>query len=165
MLFMLQNWLIAAWMTIMSPQHPFYLSMTELAYNETQQSLEISVRIFSDDLERALRKQCNCNVDLLNIENQSVNTVHLQQYINSHLQIKSQGKLVKLEWVGFEHEQESTWIYLEAKHIAKGNKLLIYNDLLYEILDAQVNLVRFKTKEIDRTWQLVKPNTNVEIFW
>ena len=165
MLFTLHYLLFNLWLNVLAPQHPFYLGMTELMYNEKEKRLEISVRIFSDDLERALRKKCNCKIDLLNTDNQSTNAIHLQQYINMHLQIHTGNKPLKLEWVGYEHEQESTWTYLEAKLDTKGNKILVNNDLLYDILDAQVNLVRIKTKDKDRTWQLKKPDTKVETEW
>lgn len=154
--------IIQGWYALL---HPFYLSMTELRYQAQNRTLEISVRIFSDDLEKALKNQCHCFVDILNPEKQAVNDVHLKNYLNKHLQIYLNGKRVEAEWLGFENEQESTWAYLEVKNVPKGVNILIMNDILYELLNEQVNLVRFKSNGMDKTWQLRKPEQRVEIIW
>ena len=49
----LYQWLIVAYTALI---HPFFVSMTDINYNDNNKSLEISVRIFTDDLENTLRK-------------------------------------------------------------------------------------------------------------
>lgn len=45
--------------------HPFFVSMTDIKYNPNDKDLEISVRIFTDDLENVLRKYTTTKVDIL----------------------------------------------------------------------------------------------------
>lgn len=45
--------------------HPFYVSVTEVAHNPKTKNLEISCKIFFNDLETALEKQSNSQLDIL----------------------------------------------------------------------------------------------------
>ena len=51
--------------------HPYYISMTEIEHDKTNNTLEISVRIFTDDLEKTIRKTYTGKVDLLNKDEKS----------------------------------------------------------------------------------------------
>jgi len=45
--------------------HPFYVSVTEIRHNAAQQELQVSSRIFYDDLERTLKTEYKTPVDIL----------------------------------------------------------------------------------------------------
>ena len=46
--------------------HPFFISMTEIEQDKTNNTLEISVRIFTDDFEKTIRQTYTGKVDLMN---------------------------------------------------------------------------------------------------
>ena len=47
------QWLITASISIL---HPFYVSVIEIDHNAKDATAEISVRVFTDDLEKTLQK-------------------------------------------------------------------------------------------------------------
>src|SRR5438105_5006550 len=87
--------------------HPFYISMTEINFNSKSKSLEVSVRIFSDDFEKTLRKKCNCKVDLLAVNEKKAMEKVVNDYVQQHLQIKIDGRVQALEFAGYQQEEES----------------------------------------------------------
>src|SRR3954464_1671136 len=91
--------------------HPFYISMTEINFNNKSKSLEVSVRIFTDDFEKTLRKKCNCKVDLLAVNEKKAMEKAVNDYVQQHLQIKIDGRLQALEFAGYQQEEESIWNY------------------------------------------------------
>ena len=82
--------------------HPFFVSVTELDYNATDKTLEISCKVFTDDLEKALVKFTNTRVDIYNPKDKSVLEKQIAGYISRHFQIKVDGKPVSMEYIGYE---------------------------------------------------------------
>ena len=46
--------------------HPYYMSVTEFVYNPAEKEVQVSCKIFTDDLEETLRLALKRKVDLLN---------------------------------------------------------------------------------------------------
>lgn len=141
--------------------HPFYVSMTEIVHRPKEKQLEISVRIFTDDLEKGVAKQCNCKVDLLDPKKHNQMEVVLEKYLDKVLEIKVNGATVSPIWLGFEKEEESTWSYLEVKDVASVSSLEVENRILHQTQPKQVNLVRFKKEGVDQTRQLPFPESQL----
>src|SRR3954471_15705318 len=92
---------------MLSWMHPYYISMTEIEQDKQNNTLEISVRIFTDDLEKTIRTTYSGKVDLLNKDEKANSEKLIQQYITKHLSLKVDGKVLDLEFDGFESEEGS----------------------------------------------------------
>ena len=137
--------------------HPFYISMTEIQHNKKTQSLEISVRIFSDDLERSIRKNYNGKVDLMNVSDKSNSIKILTAYLQKHLVLRADGKTLIANFEGFEIKEGSVWSYLEVPGIPSIKTLEITNDILHEYQNLQVNFVHVKANKTDKTEKMDYP--------
>jgi len=126
-------------------KHPFYLSVTDLKYNEKEKALQGSVKIFVNDLEGALKKQEGKTVDLVNPKDTVRTKKLLEDYLKKHLAFKINGKAFTYNMLGFEQEQEAIWIYIEAK-CPLPKKLEIENSILYDFLSGQSNIVHLEVK-------------------
>ena len=146
--------------SLFSFAHPFFVSMTELIYNQKEKSLEISVRIFTDDLEKELANDCHCKVDLIQKEKHGEMEPILQKYLNKSLKISPNGKPSTFRFVGFEKEEESIWSYLEINNINEINTLQVENKMLHNTQKKQSNLIRLKNKDFDKTVQLSYPESS-----
>jgi hypothetical protein len=146
--------------SLFSFAHPFFVSMTELIYNQKEKSLEISVRIFTDDLEKELANDCHCKVDLIQKEKHDEMEAILQKYLNKTLKISPNGKPSTFRFVGFEKEEESIWSYLEINNINEINTLQVENKILHNTQKKQSNLIRLKNKDFDKTVQLSYPESS-----
>ena len=121
-------------------KHAFHTSITEMRYNPKERSFEISLRVFTDDLEKTLSAN-NQNKKFV-IENTDKNDSFIEQYVRKHFVIttpKNQKSIY--QYVGKEKEGDATWIYLEMpiNESLKGSK--IQNSVLMDSFDDQTNIV------------------------
>jgi hypothetical protein len=141
-----------------SLMHPYFISMTEIEYDKAGKSLEISVRIFTDDLEKTIRQTYKGKVDLLNKDEKANSEKLIQEYINKHLILKADGKVLNLKFDGFESEEGSIWSYLEYDNIPSIKTLEVTNTILYDYKEEQVNFIHVKAGGYDETIKLNHPD-------
>ncbi len=120
--------------------HPFYVSVTTIEQSRSKTSLEISARIFFDDLEVALKDEFGGKTDLVKTEYTEQNSRLIGQYFSRHFRIKVDGKAVPTEFLGFNIEGEAAWCFLEAKGVTSVQKIEIYNSLLYPSFKEQIHI-------------------------
>ncbi|MCP9764842.1 DUF6702 family protein [Lacihabitans soyangensis] len=124
-----------------SPKHDFHTSLTEINYNPKSGSLELSVRVFTDDLELTLT---NFNKGkLVKIEDpENVVDPLIEQYLRKNLALVSPDKDVKFgKFYGKEKEANATWLYLEIFDCKNIKNYTIYNNIMQEMFSDQTNLV------------------------
>jgi len=138
--------------------HPYYISMTEIEHDKTNNTLEISVRIFTDDLEKTIRKTYTGKVDLLNKDEKSNSEKLIQQYITKHLSLKADGKNLDMRFDGFESEEGSIWSYFECTGISSVKTLEVNNTILHDYIDQEINFIHVKAPGYDKTIKLDYPD-------
>lgn len=150
---------LATWLSISAflVSHPFFISMTDINYNNKNKAVEVSVRIFTDDFEKTLRKNCNCKVDLLNAPDKKAMENLVNYYVLKHLQIKINGQTQNLEFMGYQKEEESTWNYFQVKNVGQVSKIEINNTLLHDYKPEQINMLHIKANGKEQTDKLDFP--------
>ncbi|GHB40471.1 DUF6702 family protein [Mongoliitalea lutea] len=123
--------------------HPFYISLTEIRYNERQKSLEIAQKIFWDDLEVALGELHQTKVNFLKPESQEQLEQMIEGYLLKHNQIIVNNQQVKLAYLGYEVEEDAAWFYMEAQRVSAPKKVVIQSDILIEQFPGQQNIINF----------------------
>ncbi len=127
--------------------HKFYVSNAQMEYNPKTKSLEIIIRVFTDDLEMALLRHHRQTVRL---DQKEAGTLTLA-YLKDRFEIKGRNRLPKkLKWVGLEVKGDSAWLYVEVSAPEGAQALQLRNRLFFELFEEQVNLVntRFDGKQI-----------------
>lgn len=150
------QWLFISAMAVV---HPFFVSVIEINHNATDKSVEMSIKIFTDDLEGALRKVGNTKVDLLIPTNKAVNDKLITDYIRQKMMVTIDGKATKLEFVGYEVKKESVWLYFEIDNIATLKKVDINCNLLYDFEQKQINIFHVKANGKEESYKLDFPKT------
>ncbi len=145
--------------------HPYYMSVTEIEYKPAEKELQIACKIFTDDLEDALRKEFAKKVDIVNPAQKKENEQLLQRYLQKHLKLQLDNKAVALEFFGFEEEGEAIWIYLLAKNAAAFKSAVVFNDVLYSYRNEQLNIIHFKNKGERKSYRLNYPDNQVTFNW
>ncbi len=144
--------------TILSLFHPFYISMTDVNYNDKSDELEISVRIFTDDFENTLRKQhSNVVIDIEHPAKQTEMNAFVNDYIQKHLSFMVNGKPVVMGFAGYEKENESIWTYFTVKDISLLQKLSVSNTLLHDYNEGQINIIHVKANGSEKETKLDYP--------
>ena len=150
------------WITVLYAAviHPFFVSMTDINYNSKDKELEISVRIFADDFENALRKYHTAKIDILHPANQQEMNDFVNDYIQKHLQLKVNGQPVQINFDGYEQQSESIWSYFEVKNITNVQKIEIVNSLLHDYNSNEINMLHVKANNKEFSYKLDYPDTN-----
>ena len=124
--------------------HPFKASVCEINYNEGSGCLEITLKLFTDDLEECIRERTGIVLRLDSEgENPSAEKL-INEYIQSGMQVKLNGNLVALEFLGKEYETGVTWCYLESAETAFPSDLSIYSSIMTELYPTQSNIVHIQ---------------------
>jgi hypothetical protein len=148
------KWMLVSWMSWM---HPFYVGVTEVQHNKTDQTLEISIKLFIDDFERGLAAQYKTTVDLTNPKDPKQTDAWIFQYIQNNVHLKVNGKPVTLEYLGYEKEREAAWCYVQVSNVADVKQLTIENSLLYNALDQQIHIMHLNANGQRKSGKVMNP--------
>lgn len=121
--------------------HPFYISVTEMALNSKTKSLEITCKMFAEDMEDVLKQNYKTPVDLDNDKMQMQNNKLINDYILKHFSINIDSKPTALKFVGFEKESESIYCYFEVLNVPAIQKIIINNTILQDYKQEQINIM------------------------
>ncbi|MGB0176042.1 MAG: DUF6702 family protein, partial [Owenweeksia sp.] len=105
--------LISFWLS-----HPFHTSITTCEYNAETDNLEISLRVFSDDLEQAIGHPLENMKPDTRIEKDSA----VQKYISRNFGFKAQNVDLSPIYIGRETEYDITYLYLEIPSFPEQEK-------------------------------------------
>jgi len=142
---------------LFSFKHPFYLGVVDLKYNAKEKALQGSVKLFTSDLEEALKNISKQTVDLINPKDTLKTQKLLEDYLRKRLTIRVNNETKNYELLGFEREQEAIWMYIEVKNCSLPKKISIDNTLLYDFLKDQSNIIHLEVKEEKKSLKLNNP--------
>ncbi len=126
------------------PLHDFHSSVTQIDFNVKTSSLEITVRLFTDDLMVSLEESGFPKMEIGTANEPPEANEHLADYLKDHLGFTVNGKTVSFKYLGKEAQEDATWCYLEIKDVATINKLEVTNTLMLSSFDDQTNMVNLK---------------------
>ena len=126
--------------------HDFHITHTTLYYNSNLESIEITIKVSIEDLERSLE---NKGSEKLRIgtaqENQSVNR-EIKNYFFDKLKIYTNNKKSNFNWIGKElhNNLHDIYLYFEIPNCNKHGKIesiKLTNTIFLETENNQNNIV------------------------
>src|SRR3954470_7165735 len=85
--------------------HPIHVSVTEIEYSDKNKSLQITTRIFIDDLELSIRKQTKLeSLDLLEPGPGMTKDQLVKAYLKEHFKVSIDGKPATINYLASEIE-------------------------------------------------------------
>ena len=145
--------------TLAFSSHKYYLSLTQIEYNKDQDSLEVIINVFMDDIEFAINKEYS--VDLRLTTKQELEDVdsYFQKYLRKNLRFLVNKELVNYNFIGKEYEGDLVYFYLEVNVSNSPVSLEVYNTILVTYFEQQQNIIKFKNGS-DRQSKILSKNTN-----
>ena len=154
--------LLISWLHIF---HPFYVSVTEVEQNQKTKTVQVSVRIFFDDLEKALDKRYKTQVNILKPKDPKQLELLIASYINEHLKIRANDKALVLKYAGYEIQEDAAWCYFESGHVENIQRLDIDNTILFEQHEAQINMIHAIVGGKRKSLKLDNPQRKAGFVW
>ena len=143
--------------------HPFYVSVINLEHNPKNQSVEISIKIFKDDLEKTLNQLNTQKIDIQSEKDRDLINLYINNYIQQKLKVQINSKSTILNFVGYEIQSESVWSYFEIEKVSIFEKININCSILYDYSDKQTNIFHIKSADhAERSSKLEHPNVSVD---
>ena len=137
--------------------HKFYLSVTEVEFVEDKQSVQIITRIFIDDFERLIQERYDEAVVLAGKDESKKVNMYMDRYLKDKIQVKIDGELVDIHFLGKEYEEDIVYCYLEAENVKKIKDIEVTNEVLFDLFDDQQNIVKLKMNNKYKSF-LLTPN-------
>jgi hypothetical protein len=158
--------LLVGWNTLFTAMftllHPFFVSVIEINHNEKEATIEISVRCFTNDLEKMIAADTKTTIDLSQASQKSKGDALLKAYLTKRLNLSVNGNKTTLEYVGFEIQKESTWTYFEIKNIKQLNQLNVLCEVLFGVNDQQINILHVNAKGNRKSYELIYPKNTTQ---
>jgi hypothetical protein len=139
--------------------HPVYLSVTELHYKPEKQSIEIAMKVFSDDLSTALSAAEGEAIEIGTEREPKEATTIINKYIRQYFSLSANGQKLNYEYIGREIERSdffALWLYFEVKNVPNLKTLTISNSILFELFSSQNNIISVRQGSQIRRASLVK---------
>jgi hypothetical protein len=141
-------------------RHPLYISVTEIKHNSKDKILEVSCKIFTNDLEAVLEKMSKTRVDLSAPADKVATDKLIDAYIEKHLRLSVDGKPVILHFVGSEKESDGTWSYFQVNDVAAVRRIDAVDDLLYDSFSQEINILQVTVGGQRKNTRLDCPEAN-----
>ncbi|OIQ21504.1 DUF6702 family protein [Lacinutrix sp. MedPE-SW] len=122
--------------------HKYYVSITKIEYVKEKKSVQIITRIFIDDFERLLRERYDDTIILASNQDETQIDRYIEKYVLSRFKISINGKLVSVQFIGKEYDEDVVQCYLEVENIEAIKSFEIENKILFDVFSDQKNIVR-----------------------
>lgn len=137
--------------------HPIHLSVSEVNYSEKDKALQITSRIFLDDLELSVREfKKDETLDLMTPGNDRVTEQLVSEYLAKKLTVKLDGKVQKLNFLGLEREEPAVVCYIEIEGVKKFKTIEVRNEVIMDVYDDQSNIVHVTYKGAVKSFRLLR---------
>ena len=143
--------------------HAFHVAVTEIEYDGKSSQLEITHRIFIDDLEVALTEWSSEKIDILNPSDPAKLNELIGKYLSEKTSYILNEKEVEVKYLGSEREEAVMYCYQFVSDIKKVKSLKVSNTVLMETFDDQTNIVHVANNETNMSLKLSKNENSGEV--
>ena len=141
--------------------HPFHVSICDVVFNEKARAVQISQRVFVDDLELTLNKNYGLRLVIDDMAMQSQRDSLIALYLAERLEILVDGKKRPANYLGSEFEEDGIWCYIEIAGVKKVRSVQGSSRVLLDEFDDQANIIYFASGEYEKSVRLDEKNPTV----
>jgi len=124
--------------------HTFYVSICEINYVPEEEALQVSWRLFADDLEWAVTPEGD-EYFYLGHPNYDSDGI-LDEYFDQHFYLLIDEERVSPVYIGHEFKGEEVYCYFEIKDYKPNTKTEVFIDAMAELYEDQQHYVHFQNK-------------------
>ena len=122
--------------------HKFYVSATDIEYNEKQRSLQIISHVFADDMEKLLQARYNEELTLVKGNEHPAADEFVEKYFRDKFGISVNGKNREINYIGKEYDKDQLLVYLEVEDVEPLQNIGVKNEVLTDLFPEQKNVIK-----------------------
>ncbi len=165
--FLINRMLVVSVLLVLSnfltASHKFYVSLTEIRIVQEKGIIEISMRIYPDDLDLALEELHGINPQVATRMEHKNADRWVADYVMDNFSVCMDGKSLHLSYVGKEAESDVLWCYFEARLPSSFSKIRIRNTVLIDEFRDQKNIIQVYYNEFNKGLLLDEDTTEGSI--
>jgi hypothetical protein len=143
--------------------HKFFMGIYQINYVPEKKMVQITSRIFVDDLNKALEKKYQKETYLGTKKETPEDVVLLQKYLSEKFKIKINGVFMSMNFLSKEMESDVLVCYLSIKNVSKVKTLETTNVVLMDWEAGQQNITHF-TGFGDKQSQLFTESSMIHVL-
>lgn len=143
--------------------HKFYVSVFQIDFNNSKHQIEITSRIFIDDLEKTLKEKYQRNFYLTTKQEIAESEEYIKKYFDENLKIKINKKQHNLIFIAKETEENVLICYFKITNIKNPKQIEIKNTILIEHFKEQQNLIHFNILSNKKSILLTNTSTTEKL--
>ncbi|PZR21948.1 MAG: hypothetical protein DI539_06690 [Flavobacterium psychrophilum] len=146
--------------TLMSAAvHKYYVSVFQMNYVPAKKEVQVTSRIFIDDLEAALVKKYKKHLYIGTSTEVAGADEYIKKYISEKLHIKVNGKEKAIKFLGKETEDDILICYYTIPAEKTVKSLSVSNTVLLEMFDDQQNIIHVTVQRNKKSLLLTNSTT------
>ena len=138
--------------------HKFYLSVSQVDYNPEDKALQITSRLFYDDLQKALQARYDEEIRVDETYPEEKQDLYISKYINKKLKVSVNGGVATLNYLGHGDEDDYVVCYIEITGVDELKSITIKNTLLMDMFTEQKNIVHVRVGNLEKSFMLTHDN-------
>ncbi|MGB0896558.1 MAG: DUF6702 family protein [Flavobacteriaceae bacterium] len=139
-------------LTSFTSLHKYYVSVTDVEFSKANKSLQITSRLFIDDLEKVLQERYDST---LKIDSKVVD-LYIEKYFNKKLVVDVNGEKSVYTYIGKEFEDDMVHCYFEIENVEAIQTVKVTNQLLLDVFDGQQNITHVSVNNKKKSFLLIK---------
>lgn len=142
--------------------HPFYVSLCNIEHNPKTKQVEVSVKVYVDDLEKVMENETKKKLQIATPKESSETNSLVFSYLQKKIRLKVNGKAQELKLLGKEvdsKDQTAIWVYLYAEKVGKVKDIEIRNEVFLDVLPGQSNVTHLKVGSTKQSFNFREGHT------
>ncbi|WP_313790953.1 DUF6702 family protein [Allomuricauda sp. SCSIO 65647] len=140
--------------------HKFYVSVTNVNYSQKDDALQITSRIFIDDLENVLEERYDVNPELATKKEAEWADEYIEKYMKTKFSLQLDEETIPFEFLGKRYDNDVVICYLEVPRVNLSTRrsITVQNEVLTDLFEEQQNIVHIKIAGKKKSFVLIKEN-------
>mgnify|MGYP006447081119 CR=1 FL=1 len=138
------KWIIILFFTLKpvnQQEHKFYLSLTDIVYDQQEERLEITSDVFIDDFQNLLKKRYQRNFLLVEGDEYDYTKKYIKKYLADKFSIRLKGNQKQIKYLGKKYRDDKLRFYLYVKNVKPFDQIQITNKILMDLFEDQKNMI------------------------
>ena len=134
--------------------HKYYVSSTKIEFKTERKTVQITMRIFIDDLQETINRTFSKDFEL-SLPNEPEEIDYLiDKYVSKKFEIIINDEQKKYSYLGKEYKNDEVYLYLEIENIDFINIIEVKNNMLMEMFPEQLNIIKLYMNNRKKTFLL-----------
>jgi hypothetical protein len=126
----------------MAVSHKFYVAIFQVNYASEKKMLQVTTRIFVDDLDDALEKKYGRRFSLGESKQSPEEVSLMQKYLADRFKVAIDGKQQQLAYLSNELENNVLICYFRVTGINKISSVKVSSKVLFDFVTEQQNIIQ-----------------------